>query len=155
LFFPEKAAACCRRLIVMEVAMRNSAHSPSLIATLSLGLAAGLAAITSPTGAHDDEERSYRGNERLGKVEFPVGCNLKAQVEFNRGMALFHSFWFKPAIQSFSEVLSHDPSCAMAQWGIAFMSLGNPFAWPANPQAVEGGAAAAGGGGAHRCEDLA
>lgn len=122
--------------------MRNSAHSPSLIATLSLGLAAGLAAITSPTGAHDDEERSYRGNERLGKVEFPVACNPKAQAEFNRGMALFHSFWFKPATQSFTAVLSHDPGCAMAHWGIAFMSLGNPFAWPANPKAVESGAAA-------------
>lgn len=123
--------------------MRRSSHRATIAATLSLGIAASLATLAFPAGAHEGEEDGYRGNERLGKVEFPVACNLKAQVEFNRGMALFHSFWFKPAIQSFSEVLSHDPSCAMAQWGIAFMSLGNPFAWPANPQAVEGAAAAA------------
>ncbi len=122
--------------------MRKSFYSLSLTATLSVGFAAGLAAITFPASAHDEEDRSYRGNERLGKVAFPVTCEPKAQVEFNRSMALFHSFWFKPATQSFTNVLAHDPTCAMAHWGIAFMSLGNPFAWPANPQAVERAAGA-------------
>jgi len=57
-------------------------------------------------------------------------------------MALFHSFWFDPAKKSFARVLELDPQCAMAQWGIAFMSMGNPFAWPANPNAMKAAAAA-------------
>ncbi|HXH13178.1 MAG TPA: hypothetical protein VNP04_25815 [Alphaproteobacteria bacterium] len=80
--------------------------------------------------------------EKLGEVNFPVSCNAAAQEEFNRGMALFHSFWFNPAIKSFSQVLQHDPECGMAHWGIAIMSMGNPFAWPPNLNALKAGAAA-------------
>jgi hypothetical protein len=43
--------------------------------------------------------------EALGQVNFNVQCDAAAQKEFNRGMALFHSFWFEPAKQSFAEVL--------------------------------------------------
>ena len=79
-------------------------------------------------------------NEKLGDVNFPVSCNPAAQKEFNRAMALFHSFWFDPAIKSFQTVLHHDPECGMAYWGIAIMSLGNPFAWPPSPKAWKAGA---------------
>ena len=57
-------------------------------------------------------------------------------------MALLHSFWFDPAKKSFAKVLEHDPECGMAHWGIAIVSLGNPFAWPPNPNAMKAGAAA-------------
>lgn len=80
--------------------------------------------------------------EKLGKVDFPVSCNAAAQEEFNRAMALFHSFWFDPAKKSFSKVLERDPECGMAHWGIAIMSMGNPFAWPPNPAALKAGASA-------------
>lgn len=49
--------------------------------------------------------------EQLGEAHFPVSCNAAAQQEFNRAMALFHSFWFEPAKQSFAKVLEHDPDC--------------------------------------------
>lgn len=90
--------------------------------------------------AHEDDAAPYTGKEKLGKVTFSVSCNAEAQTEFNRGMALFHSFWFEPAIKSFRNVLAHDPSCGMAQWGMAFMAIGNPFAWPANAKAMTAGA---------------
>lgn len=80
--------------------------------------------------------------EKLGEVNFPVSCSAAAQKAFNRAMALFHSFWFDPAIKSFSKVLQHDPECGMAHWGIAIMSMGNPFAWPPNPNALKAGATA-------------
>ena len=80
--------------------------------------------------------------EKVGKVDFPVSCNTAAQEEFNRAMALFHSFWFDPAKKSFSKVLQHDPECGMAYWGIAIMSMGNPFAWPASPAAMKAAASA-------------
>jgi hypothetical protein len=98
----------------------------------------------SGSWAHEDDAATRDAPpERLGQVDFRVTCNAPAQSEFNRAMALFHSFWFDPAKKSFAKVLDHDPSCAMAQWGIAFMSMGNPFAWPANPNAMKSAAAAA------------
>ncbi len=75
--------------------------------------------------------------DQLGQVSFPVSCNAAAQAEFNRAMALFHSFWFDPAKQSFAKVLEHDPGCGIAHWGIAIMSMGNPFTWPPNPNAMK------------------
>lgn len=81
--------------------------------------------------------------EQLGEVSFPVSCNAAAQQEFNRAMALFHSFWFDPAKAAFGQVLAADPGCGMAHWGLALMSMGNPFTWPANPAAVKAGAPAA------------
>ncbi|HOX94985.1 MAG TPA: hypothetical protein PKV09_09345 [Syntrophales bacterium] len=80
--------------------------------------------------------------EKLGEVNFLVSCNTAAQKEFNRAMALFHSFWFDPAKKSFSRVIEYDSGCGMAYWGIAFMSTGNPLAWPPNPNAMKAGAAA-------------
>jgi tetratricopeptide (TPR) repeat protein len=82
--------------------------------------------------------------EQLGEVHFPVSCNAAAQQEFNRAMALFHSFWFEPAKRSFAKVLEHDPDCGMAQWGIAIMSMGNPFGWANNPNVPKAGVAAMG-----------
>ncbi len=80
--------------------------------------------------------------EQLGKVEFPISCSTAAQAEFNRAMALFHSFWFDPAKQSFARVAEHDPACGIAHWGIAIMSMGNPFTWPPNPNAMKAAEAA-------------
>ncbi|OPY77266.1 MAG: hypothetical protein A4E65_02864 [Syntrophorhabdus sp. PtaU1.Bin153] len=80
--------------------------------------------------------------ERIGEVNFPVSCSATGQKEFNRAMALFHSFWFEPAKQSFVRVLQYDPDCGMAYWGIAIMSMGNPFTWPPNSKALSSAAAA-------------
>lgn len=80
--------------------------------------------------------------ERLGQVKFPVSCSAAAQAEFNRAMALFHSFWFDPAKQFFGKVLEHDPGCGIAHWGIAIMSMGNPFTWPPSPVVIKAAEAA-------------
>lgn len=95
----------------------------------------------SSTWAREHRSADSGQREQLGNVNFPVSCNQPAQTEFNRAMALFHSFWFEPAKQSFTQVLQYDPQCAMAHWGIAMMSLGNPFAWPPNSNALKTGVA--------------
>ena len=93
--------------------------------------------------AHDDDAAPGGAPpEKLGQVHFPLSCNAAAQKEFNRAMALSHSFWFEPARKSFAKVLELDPKCGLAHWGIAVMSMGNPFAWPANPNAMKTAAAA-------------
>ncbi len=93
-----------------------------------------------PAAAHDDDVTPSKPGEVIGKVHFPVSCNAAAQREFDRAMALYHSFWFEPANASFKKVLEHDASCAMANWGLAMSALGNPFAWPAPAKVMQTGA---------------
>ena len=96
-----------------------------------------------PAWSHDEHgPPGSTSPEKLGEVNFPVNCNAEAQKEFNRAMALAHSFWFNPAINWFGTVLRHDTTCAMAYWGVALMSLGNPFTWPPGPKAWNAGAIA-------------
>jgi hypothetical protein len=106
-----------------------------------LVMALGIA--TSGAWAQHSEHGTPRGaaSEQLGEVNFPVSCSAAAQKDFNRAMAMFHSFWFEPAKESFAKVLKQDPECGMAHWGIAMMSMGNPFAWPPNANALKAGAA--------------
>jgi hypothetical protein len=79
---------------------------------------------------------------RLGTVHFETSCASSVRQEFDRGVALLHSFWFSAAIQSFNTVLKTDPRCVMAQWGIAMSSWGNPFGGFRSPQALAAGLAA-------------
>ena len=99
---------------------------------------------TSGARAQHSEHGALRGAapQQLGEVNFPVSCSAAAQKDFNRAMALFHSFGFESAKESFAKVLERDPECGMAHWGIAIMSMGNPFAWPPNANALKAGAAA-------------
>jgi len=68
--------------------------------------------------------------EKLGKVNFPTSCDPKVQAEFERGVAMLHSYWFGPARKTFEAVLQQEPKCAMAYWGIAVDYLGNSLAAP-------------------------
>jgi len=68
------------------------------------------------------------GAEQLGKVTFPTSCDLKVQAQFERGVAMLHSYWFGSARKTFEAVLQQDPGCAMAYWGIAVDLLGNSHA---------------------------
>ena len=79
---------------------------------------------------------------RLGTVHFATSCSTAVAQEFDRGVALLHSFWFSAAIDAFNGVLKNDPSCAMAHWGIAMSWWGNPFGGFRSPQALQAGLAA-------------
>jgi hypothetical protein len=65
-------------------------------------------------------------DQQLGSVHFKTSCNEVAQRRFDRAMRYQHSFWYLPAKDVFEEVLKADPTCAMAQWGIALTLLDNP-----------------------------
>src|SRR5205809_6067035 len=68
--------------------------------------------------------------ERLGNLSFPTSCDPKVQAEFERGVAMIHSYWFLIARRVFEGVLQQDPSCAIAYWGIAMDQLGNSLVGP-------------------------
>jgi len=74
-----------------------------MTARISALVAGLLVGTTLATGA--------AAQERLGQVQFNVSCTAEAQQKFNRAMALYHSFGFKPATQAFTEIAQLDPKC--------------------------------------------
>ena len=80
------------------------------------------------------ETHIHNAPEKLGKVSFPISCIPAVQDEFNRGVALLHSFAYSPAENTFHDVAKQDPQCAMAYWGMAmtyFHQLWEPPIVPA------------------------
>ncbi|WP_263418643.1 tetratricopeptide repeat protein [Terriglobus albidus] len=65
------------------------------------------------------ELHDHPSPEKLGIVSFPVSCRPEVQAQFNRGVALLHSFTYKEAGEAFQSVAQQDPHCAMAHWGKA------------------------------------
>ena len=63
------------------------------------------------------------------------------QAEFTRGVALLHSFFYEEARRIFTGVAEKDPTCAMAQWGIA-MTWWHPIWTPPTPDEMRAGKAA-------------
>ena len=99
--------------------------------TLSVLLSVSAASLlVSPVSAQTQTAHQH-GLQRLGTVEFHVGCNAAAQAEFNTAMALYHSFAWPQAVGAFTAIARTDPTCGMAHWGHAMSILENPFAWPA------------------------
>ena len=80
------------------------------------------------------QDHNHASTENLGSVKFSTSCSKAAQPQFNRAVALMHSFQFTRAIDAFNAILANDPSCAIAYWGIALSNWGNPFAAGLKPQ---------------------
>ncbi len=72
--------------------------------------------------------------EKLGTVSFPVSCTAGVQEEFNRGVALLHSFAYSAARTTFQQVAARDPQCAMAHWGIAMTYFNQLWQPPLSPE---------------------
>jgi hypothetical protein len=85
------------------------------------------------------QDHNHASTETLGSVSFNTSCKPTVQPQFNRAVALMHSFQFGSAIQGFNAVLAADPKCAIAEWGIALSSWGNPFAGFKSPAQLEQG----------------
>jgi tetratricopeptide (TPR) repeat protein len=68
--------------------------------------------------------------DRLGEVNFPISCSPAAQQQFNRAVAMQHSFFFPETVKAFTAIAEKEPSCAMAYWGIAISQRPNPLVGP-------------------------
>ena len=82
------------------------------------------------------ETHDHPAPERLGKVSFPVSCSPAVQQQFNRGVALLHSFAYTPAQITFQDVARLDPNCAMAHWGAAMTYFHQLWDPPLSPNAI-------------------
>ncbi|MGH9369649.1 MAG: hypothetical protein ACRD3M_18510, partial [Thermoanaerobaculia bacterium] len=90
--------------------------------------------LSVPAAAQHEGHSHPAGDEELGNVHFSVSCNEAAQKQFNRAVAMLHSFWYEESQKTFAEVLAADPRCGMAWWGVA-MTQYHPIWYP--PTAAE------------------
>ena len=74
--------------------------------------------------------RAHADEERLGEVNLPISCTPAAQQQFNRALAMQHSFFFPETVKAFTALAEKEPSCAMAYWGIAISQRPNPLVGP-------------------------
>ena len=64
-------------------------------------------------------QHHHESVQNLGIVVFPTSCSPAVQKDFQRGVALLHSFAYEDAILTFAEIEKRDTACGMAYWGEA------------------------------------
>ena len=69
--------------------------------------------------ADDQQHHHELTKEEVGSVHFSISCKAEVQPDFNRAVALLHSFQYEGARQAFEAIRQKDPACAMAHWGVA------------------------------------
>jgi hypothetical protein len=106
--------------------MSDRRHSVKLIlaALVVSGLASSLVSQQATPAQHDAH------SDDLGTNNFATSCTPAAHAEFQRGVAMLHSYWFGYAGKTFRSVLEKDPGCAIAYWGLALDLLGNTLSGP-------------------------
>lgn len=83
---------------------------------LMISLASACLAFATPAIAQ--HQHTVGSLEKLGKVDFPTSCDAALQPQFNRAVAILHSFGYEKAREAFVAVAEKDPACGMAYWGI-------------------------------------
>jgi tetratricopeptide (TPR) repeat protein len=78
--------------------------------------------------AHGDDVQAK--GSRVGRVLFKTSCTPEAQKQFERALAMLHSFWFPETVKVFSAIPQTDPNCAIAYWGLAVSIRPNPLVGP-------------------------
>ena len=72
-----------------------------------------------PFAPTQEEHHHAITEEEIGSVHFLTSCQPDLTENFNRAVALLHSFQYEQARQAFTEISQRDSHCAMAQWGVA------------------------------------
>ena len=78
-----------------------------------------LAFAHGPAAGQEGHVHGAGSAEKLGTVHFEISCGPGAQRDFDRAVALLHSFQYEEAEKAFARIAGADPSCAMAFWGVA------------------------------------
>ena len=67
--------------------------------------------------------------EHPDRIDFPVTLapgKEHLQAFMLQGIGQLHGFWFLEAERTFRQILSEDPDCAMASWGLALANVDHP-----------------------------
>src|SRR5882757_291134 len=99
-----------------------------------------VAAFVCGRTAAAQETHSHPPPEKLGTVTFATSCAPGVSHDFERAVALLHSFAYSAAEKAFHSVSVADPGCAMAHWGVA-MSYFHQLWSPPGPAELKQGQA--------------
>src|SRR5262245_12003746 len=86
-----------------------------------------------------DEHAGHNVRSDCGKFYFNISCSPAAQQQFDRAVAMLHSFFYPETEKAFQKVAQQDSSCAMAYWGIAISQRPNPLTAPFAPTLLKQG----------------
>jgi tetratricopeptide (TPR) repeat protein len=75
-------------------------------------------------------QSAQSGPGQYGTVHFPVSCRPGVQEQFERAVAMLHSFFYPETVKAFEAIIAADPDCAMAYWGLAISQRPNPLVPP-------------------------
>jgi hypothetical protein len=100
------------------------------------------AQLTTGAALAQNEHADHAAGEKLGAVHFPISCSREAQRQFDRAVAMLHSFYYPETIKAFTAIATAEPTCAMAYWGIAISQRPNPLVAPFPPDVLQQGLAA-------------
>ena len=92
----------------------------------------------APVLAQQDHT-GHSSDGHFGTVHFPVSCSSPAQQQFDRAVAMLHSFYYPQTIKAFTAIAAEEPNCAMAYWGIAISQRSNPLVPPFPPDSLRAG----------------
>jgi predicted Zn-dependent protease len=85
---------------------------------------------SAATATAQNEHAGHGGGDAFGRVHFATSCSPAVQPDFDRAVAMLHSFFYPETEKAFRAVAERDPSCAMAFWGIAISQRPNPLTAP-------------------------
>ncbi|WP_431824617.1 hypothetical protein [Burkholderia sp. F1] len=88
---------------------------------------------------HEEHVAAEPGGGKFGTVTFPTSCSAAAQVQFEKALAMLHSFFYPATLKAFEAVIKTDPQCAIAYWGLAMAQPPNPLVPPFDEAALKRG----------------
>jgi hypothetical protein len=77
--------------------------------------------------------------EHFGTTHLATSCSAEVQPQFDRAVAMLHSFFFPETVKAFTAIATAEPSCAMAYWGIAMSQRPNPLVPPFSKELLQAG----------------
>jgi hypothetical protein len=113
---------------------RRRKHSVAMTTFVACSLLL-LAATVRAQSEHAD----HLVGDTFGKVHFETSCDAAVREDFDRAVAMLHSFFYPETERAFRAVIERDPSCAMAYWGVAISQRPNPLTAPFPPELLQRG----------------
>src|SRR5262245_40968393 len=104
-------------MCIMRVsAKQRRTHSMDRLRRFAALLALAAAAASSesriPVSAQA-EHGDHAGGGTFGSVHFDNSCSAGAQKQFDRAVAMLHSFFYPETEKAFRAIVEQEPACAM------------------------------------------
>ena len=84
-------------------------------------------------------QAEHSAAEHFGTAHLATSCSADVQPQFDRAVAMLHSFFFPETVKAFTAIAAAEPSCAMAYWGIAMSQRPNPLVPPFSKELLQAG----------------